>query len=149
MRSKKQNTKKTSTRGNTALSDKAGSNSPDSRKAQTIGKSNPTESRFSDGALKNISDPTLAATARVNLSKSTAVDTMCRVIEHDQKLTTDEKLQRLQSVNETEKKNKEQAHRIATEFTWQDGLIAFCFGGLLFGLGWLGGSSHPRLPKSA
>jgi len=118
-------------------------------KVQATAKSNASESRFYDGALRNFSDPTLSAAARTNLAKSSAVDSMCRAIERDQNLTTDEKLQRLQSVNDTEKGNKEQAHRIATEFTWQDGPLTVLFGGLLFGLGWLGGSTHPRLPKSA
>lgn len=107
------------------------------------------ESRFLDNALKNISDPTLAADARVKLAKSSSIDSMCRVIERDQKMSTDEKLERLQTVNNIEKENKEQAHRIAAEFTWQDGVIAFCISALIFGLGWLGGSAHPRLPKSA
>ena len=149
MSNKKQAMKKPTGPKNPASPNEKQTANTANNKVQATAKSNAQESRFYDGALRNFSDPTLSASARASLARSSAVDTMCRVIERDQNMTTDEKLQRLQSVNDTEKGNKEQAHRIATEFTWQDGLIALLFGGALFGLGWLGGSTHPRLPKSA
>ena len=88
-----------------------------------------------DAAISKMADPTLAAAARVSLAASTSVDTMCEVIKVDPHLSTDEKLQRLRSVNEIEQGNKEQAHRMAKESATQQGVLTIVAIGLVFGLG--------------
>ncbi len=108
---------------------------------------NPGDGRVLDNVTKNLLDPSLAAASREKLSKSEAVTSMCHVIENAPEMTTDEKLERLRSVNEVEMDNKEQAHRMAAEFTWQDGLLTFLIGGLFIGLSWLAGS-NTKAPRN-
>ena len=104
--------------------------------------------KAADAAIKNVLNPTLSAAAREKLAKSEAVSSMCNVIEKDPKLTTDEKLDRLRKVNEIEQENKEQAHRIVTESTWQDGLIAFGLLALGVGLTYLFGIRPTKVAKN-
>lgn len=110
------------------------------------GKNPLMDPRVVEEITKNTLNPTLAANAREAIVKSEAVTTMCQLIKDDPKLSTDEKLDRLERVNVMEAGNKEQAHRIVSEFTWQDGLVCFLLIAEvgLFGLGMTG---HLHLPK--
>ena len=120
---------------------------------KTLGSNKPVpqsalmDPKVAEAAIKNVLNPTLSAAAREKLAKSEAVGSMCNVIENDPKLTTDEKLDRLRQVNEIEQENKEQAHRMVTESTWQDGLIAFGLFALGVGLSYLFGIRPTKVAK--
>ena len=112
-------------------------------------KSNPGNINFLSEVANHISDPRSAADARNKLAQSKAVESMCRIIEQDQKLTADEKLERLRCINELENYNKEKAHKMAKEFTWQDGLLILCLGGLFIGICCIGRGKGLNLLKLA
>ena len=103
-----------------------------------------------DVAIAKMADPTLAASARVSMAASTSINTMCEVIKGDNRLSTDDKLQRLQHVNEIEQGNKEQAHRMAMESATQQGILTI-FAIVVVGIGILlsRGSDRVKLPKVA
>ena len=113
---------------------------------QFPGKNPLMDPRVVEEITKNTLNPTLAASARETIVKSEAVTTMCQLIKDDPKLSIDDKLDRLERVNGVEVGNKEQAHRIASEFTWLDGLVCFVLIAEVgvFGLGMTG---HLHLPK--